>query len=304
MSSRPSPADRANIQTEHRNPRTAHLHTLSTRECVDLLRAEDAAVLSALEAAAPALTDFIEALTPRFLSGGRLIYVGAGTSGRLGVLDASESPPTFQLEPGRIVGLIAGGDPALRVSSEGLEDDPEGATAELQGLAVTDADCVLGIAAGATTPYARGSLGIAKRLASGCLTGFLTCAACEAPSDVDHLIVLPTGPEVLTGSTRMKAGTATKLALNTISTTLMIRTGRVYENLMVDLRATNDKLRDRAARIVSTLTGLSREEAFGLLDGAGGSVKVAVVMHRRGIPKQDALSLLEAHEGRLDRALG
>lgn len=304
MSNTPPPTDRAHIQTEHRNPRTTQLHTLSTRECVDLLRTEDAAVLSALEAAAPALTAFIEALTPRFLAGGRLVYVGAGTSGRLGVLDASEAPPTFQLEPGRIVGLIAGGDSALRVSSEGLEDDPDGVAPELQGLGLTDADTVVGIAAGATTPYARGALTVAKGLAPGCLTGFLTCSACDAPPHADHLIVLPTGPEVLTGSTRMKAGTATKLALNTISTTLMIRTGRVYENLMVDVRATNNKLRDRAARIVSTLTGLSREEAFGMLDGAGGSVKVAVVMHRRGVAKQDALSLLEAHEGRLDRALG
>ena len=303
MSNTPPPTDRAHIQTEHRNPRTAQLHTLSTRECVDLLRAEDAAVLTALEAAAPALTAFIDALTPRFLAGGRLIYVGAGTSGRLGVLDASEAPPTFQLEPGRIVGLIAGGDTALRVSSEGLEDDPDGVAPELQGLGLTDADTVLGIAAGATTPYARGALTVAKGLAPGCLTGFLTCSACDAPPHADHLIVLPTGPEVLTGSTRMKAGTATKLALNTISTTLMVQTGRVYENLMVDVRATNDKLRDRAARIVSTLTGLSREEALGVLDGAGGSVKVAVVMHRRGVAKQDALSLLEAHEGRLDRAL-
>lgn len=303
MSNTPPPTDRAHIQTEHRNPRTTQLHTLSTRECVDLLRTEDAAVLAALEATAPALTAFIEALTPRFLAGGRLVYVGAGTSGRLGVLDASEAPPTFQLEPGRIVGLIAGGDAALRVSSEGLEDDPDGAAPELQGLGLTDADTVLGIAAGATTPYARGALPVAKSFAPGCLTGFLTCSACEVPPHADHLIVLPTGPEVLTGSTRMKAGTATKLALNTISTTLMVQTGRVHENLMVDVRATNDKLRDRAARIVSSLTGLSREEAFGLLDRAGGVVKVAVVMHRRGVDRGEAAALLEAHEWRLDRAL-
>ena len=303
MTTNPGPTDRAHIATELRNPRTARLHTLSTRECVDLLRNEDAAVLAALEAAAPALTAFIEALTPRFLAGGRLIYVGAGTSGRLGVLDASEAPPTFQLEPGRIVGLIAGGDHALRVSSEGLEDDPEGSAAELQRLGLTDDDTVLAIAAGATTPYARGSLAIAKRLAPNCLTGFLTCSPCEPPPHADHLIVLPTGPEALTGSTRMKAGTATKLALNTISTTLMVRTGRVYENLMVDLRATNEKLRDRAARIVSTLTGLGRDEAFALLDRAEGGLKVAVVMHRLGLDEQDARSLLEASDGRLDRVL-
>ncbi len=298
------PPDRSHISTEGRNPRSASLHTLSTRECVDLLRAEDAAVLTALEAAAPALAAFIDVLIPRFIAGGRLIYLGAGTSGRLGVLDASEAPPTFQLEPGRIVGLIAGGDLALRRSSEGLEDDPDGAHANLESLALTDADTILGIAAGATTPFVLGSFPLAKSFAPGCLTAFLTCSPCNQPPNVDCLIVLPTGPEVLTGSTRMKAGTATKLALNTISTTLMVRTGRVYENLMVDLRATNDKLRDRAARIISTLTGLERDRALALLDAAGGSVKVAVVMHRQGVSATEAGVLLDAHGGRLDRALG
>lgn len=308
----PQPSDRAHISTEQRNPRTLHLHTTTVRECVDVIRAEDAAVLGALEAAAPALTAFIEALVPRFAKSGRLVYAGAGTSGRLGVLDAAEAPPTFQVEHGRIVGLIAGGDPALRESSEGLEDDPEGAAAALLALGLTGDDTVLGIAAGATTPYARGALSIAKRLAPGCLTGFLTCSACEKPADADHLIVLPTGPEVLTGSTRMKAGTATKLALNTISTTLMVQTGRVYENLMVDVRASNDKLRDRAARIVSELTGFSRDEAFVLLDRAGSgtdakaggaSVKVAVVMHRLGLGAAEARERLRAAGERLDRAL-
>ncbi|MDQ7014709.1 MAG: N-acetylmuramic acid 6-phosphate etherase [Planctomycetota bacterium] len=302
------PTDRAHISTEQRNPRTLHLHSTSVRACVDLIRAEDAAVLEALEAAAPALTAFIENLVPRFAEGGRLIYVGAGTSGRLGVLDAAEAPPTFQVEPGRVVGLIAGGDRALRVSSEGLEDDPEGAAAELLALGLTGDDTVLGIAAGATTPYARGALSIAKRLAPGCLTGFLTCSACERPPHADHLIFLPTGPEVVTGSTRMKAGTATKLALNTISTTLMVQTGRVYENLMVDVRASNAKLRDRAARIVSTLTGLSRDEAFALLEHAGGSagegsVKVAVVMHRLRLSAAAAQERLDAVGGRLDRVV-
>ncbi len=312
----PQPTDRAHIGTEQRNPRTLHLHTTSVRECVDLIRAEDAAVLHALEAAASALAAFIEDLVSRFArdggrkgggggggGGGRLVYVGAGTSGRLGVLDAAEAPPTFQVEPGRIVGLIAGGDRALRASSEGLEDDPEGAAAELRALGLTGNDTVLGIAAGATTPYARGALSIAKRLAPGCLTGFLTCSACEQPAHTDHLIFLPTGPEVVTGSTRMKAGTATKLALNTISTTLMVQTGRVYENLMVDVRASNAKLRDRAARIVSTLTGLSRDEAFALLDRAGGSVKVAAIMHRCGLSAEAARSRLDAGDGRLDRVL-
>lgn len=297
------PPDRSHIATEQRNPRSMKLHALSTRECVDLLRTEDAAVLSALEAAAPALTEFIDALIPRFLRGGRLIYLGAGTSGRLGVLDASEAPPTFQIEHGRIVGLIAGGDLALRKSSEGLEDDPRGAEVELRRLHLRDDDTILGIAAGATTPYVLGAFSAAKALAPACLTAFLSCSACDKPEHADRLIMLPTGPEVLTGSTRMKAGTATKLALNTITTTLMIRTGRVYENLMVDLRATNDKLRDRAARIISTLTDLSRDEALALLEAAGGRVKTAVVMRRCDVSCEQADARLARHGGRLALAL-
>ncbi|HZW11128.1 MAG TPA: N-acetylmuramic acid 6-phosphate etherase [Phycisphaerales bacterium] len=296
--------DRSHIATEQRNPRSLSLHTLSTRECVDLIRNEDAAVLAALESAAPALAEFIDALIPRFAAGGRLIYLGAGTSGRLGVLDASEAPPTFQLEHGRIVGLIAGGDAALRRSSEGLEDDPRGALADLERLTLRDQDTLLGIAAGATTPYVLGSFAIAKEIAPDCLTALLTCSPCDRPPHADHLIVLPTGPEVLTGSTRMKAGTATKLALNTISTTLMVRTGRVYENLMVDLRATNDKLRDRAARIIAALTGLPRDDALALLHGAGGRVKTAVLMHRLSLDREAAEARLAACGDDLSRALG
>ena len=297
------PPNRAHISTEHRNPRSTNLHTLSTRECVDLLRTEDAAVLAALEHAAPALTAFIEALIPRFESGGRLIYLGAGTSGRLGVLDASEAPPTFQLPEGRIIGLIAGGDPALRRSSEGLEDNPDGARTDLDKLHLTDNDTLLGIAAGATTPFVLGAFPIAKQLAPNCLTAFLTCSPTDKPPHADHLILLPTGPEVLTGSTRLKAGTATKLALNTISTTLMIQTGRVYQNLMVDLRATNDKLRDRAARIITTLTDLPREDALALLDAADSRVKTAIVMHKLQLPREAAESHLAAHDNRLDQSL-
>jgi N-acetylmuramic acid 6-phosphate etherase len=297
------PADRAHIATEQRNPRTMRLHEMSVRECVDAIRREDAAVIEALEDAAPALAGFIEDVAPRFALGGRLVYLGAGTSGRLGVLDAAEAPPTFQLEHGRIVGIIAGGDGALRRSSEALEDDPEGARPELEALALTDKDSVLAIAAGATTPYARGGLAVAKRLSPGCCTGFLACAPTEAPPACDHLIVAPTGPEALTGSTRMKAGTATKMALNTISTTLMVQTGRVHENLMVDLRATNDKLRDRAARILAALTGLQRDAAFGLLARAGGAVKTAAVMHLRNVGREEAERRLSEAGDRLDRAL-
>lgn len=304
----PAPsADRAHIDTERRNPRSAALHTLSVEELVALINREDRAVLAALRQAGPALTGFIRAVEPRFCRArdpGRLIYLGAGTSGRLGVLDASEAPPTFHVEHGRIVGLIAGGDGALRRSSEGMEDDPDGALGELRALKLTRADSVLAIAAGGTTPYALGALVLAKRLAPGCVTGLLCCTELPAkPRACDHLIVLRTGPEVLTGSTRMKAGTATKLALNTISTTLMVRSGRVYGNLMVDVRATNAKLVDRGARIISTLTGLGRDDALDALSLADGSVKVAVVMVRLGVSASAAAAKLKAAGGDLGRVI-
>lgn len=296
--------DRAHIATEQRNPRTLDLDTLSPDALVDTLLREDEAVLAALRAAAPALAAFLRAVEPGFLAGGRLVYVGAGTSGRLGVLDASEAPPTFQIPDGRIVGIIAGGDAALRRSSEGLEDDPSGAGPDLARLALTDRDAVLAIAAGGTTPYAVGALAIAKSAAPRCTTALLTCSPVPRPAAADHLLLLHTGPEALTGSTRMKAGTATKLALNTLSTALMVRSGRVYQNLMVDLRASNAKLRDRAARIVATLTGLPRESALALLDQAGGAAKTAVVMARLGVARADAEARLAAAGGRLRDVIG
>ena len=298
-----APADRGAISTELRNPRTMDLHRLSAREVVERIQSEDSAVLRAMEEARSELTALIESAEAGFAAGGRLVYVGAGTSGRLGVLDASEAPPTFQVEPDRVVGIIAGGDSALRKSSEHMEDDPEGAAGELRGLALTGRDTVIGLAAGGTTPYVRGAIGMAKELEPGCVTGFVTCSRVETPAGTDHHVFLDTGPEVLTGSTRMKAGTATKLALNTISTTLMIRTGRVHENLMVDLRATNEKLRDRAARIVATLTGLTRGESLALLDRAGQEVKTAVVMERLGVSASEARGLLERRGGRLGGVL-
>jgi N-acetylmuramic acid 6-phosphate etherase len=301
-------ADRSHIATEKRNPRTKNLHTLSARDCVDLIHQEDREVLHAMKRVSKTISRFIEAAEPGFLAGGRLVYVGAGTSGRLGVLDASEAPPTFQVEPGKIVGIIAGGDSSLRKSSEGKEDDPRGAWPELEALNLTSKDTVIAIAAGGTTPYALGALEFCKQESRPAdhrpLTALLVCTTMDQPAAADHLIVLKTGPEVLTGSTRMKAGTATKMTLNTISTTLMVRSGRVYENLMVDVRATNAKLRDRAARIVATLTGLSREECFELLDKAGGSVKTAVVMHKLGLEREGAEERLSAANGRLEQAIG
>ncbi len=298
------PRNRAAIATERRHPRSRALHRLSAAAIVRLINRADRAVPVAVGRAAGALSAFIEDAESGFLAGGRIIYIGAGTSGRLGVLDAAEAPPTFQVPPGRIIGLIAGGARALRRSSEGLEDDPAGAQRALERLRLSARDSLLGIAAGGTTPYVLGALLYAARLVPGINTGLMTCTPLAKPPGARHLIVLPTGPEVLTGSTRMKAGSATKMALNIVSTTLMVRAGRVYENLMVDLSARNDKLRDRAARIITLLTGISRPRAFRLLARAGGVVKTAVVMQRLGLSRPRAQTLLARHAGRLDLALG
>lgn len=297
------PADRSFLITEQRNIRTMSLHKFSVEECVRIINEENCSVFLAMEKAEERLTVFIESVETRFKMGGRLIYVGAGTSGRLGVLDASEIPPTFQERSDRIIAIIAGGDSALRRSSEGKEDDITGAKSELDALSLTKNDTILGIAAGGTTPYVLGALSYAKQCEESIFTALMVCTPISIPPNVDHLIVIGTGQEILTGSTRMKAGTATKLALNTISTTLMIRSGKVYENLMVDVRATNDKLCDRAARIIASLTGLNRKQCFELLTSAGGSAKIAVVMHHCGVSRKDAESLLDACGNRLDNIM-
>jgi N-acetylmuramic acid 6-phosphate etherase len=302
------------VDTEQPSSASSDLHALDVAACVDLMNQSNREVLLAVERGREALVGFVRALEGRFgpceesigsgLVRGRLIYVGAGTSGRLGVLDASEAPPTFCVPPGLIVGLIAGGDTSLRRSSEGREDEPDGARAELESLGLTHRDSVLAIAAGGTTPYALGALKLAKELAPGCVTGLLTCARVGSVPHCDHLIVMVTGAEILTGSTRLKAGTATKIALNTISTALMVRAGRVYGNLMVDVRATNSKLRDRAARVVSSVTGLGRAEALAALDRAGGHAKTAIVMAKLGIDEASAQAKLADVHGRLDRLIG
>jgi N-acetylmuramic acid 6-phosphate etherase len=299
----PAIPDRAAILTEQRNPSSQELHRLDAAGIVALFNRENHAVLAAMEAAETALARLLAAIEPGFLRGGRLIYLGAGTSGRLGVLDASEIPPTFQLPPERVIGIIAGGDGSLRRSSEGKEDEPLGAVPELERLGLTAADAVIGIAAGGTTPYVQGALAWAKGLTSAPLTALLSCAPLPQPPGCDHLVVLATGPEIVTGSTRLKAGTATKLALNTISTALMVRLGKVYGNLMVDMRASNVKLRDRAARIITSLTQANRDEAFRLLDAADGQVKVAVVMQRRSLDAAAARAVLAAAADRLDQVL-
>lgn len=303
ISPRP-PADRSGVWTERPNPRSANLHRLSVSELVALFIEEDREVFRALEEARRDLAEFIGAAEVGFNAGGRLIYLGAGTSGRLGVLDASEAPPTFQVPPDRVIGIIAGGDLSLRRSSEGAEDDPEGAVPELERLNLTPADTVLGIAAGGTTPYVLGALEWVSSNSPETLTGLLTSSPPPTPPRARHLIVLNTGPELIAGSTRLKAGTAAKMVLNIISTALMVRSGRVYRNLMVELRPTNEKLRDRAARIVMELTGLSRPQALHLLDECDGKVKVAVVMARLHLSAADAAATLAAHHNRLDEVLG
>lgn len=297
------PRDRGDIGTEQRNQRSMGLGAMSARACAELINREDRRVAEAVEEARESIIALIEAAERGFVEGGRLVYLGAGTSGRLGVLDAAEAPPTFQVDHGRVVGLIAGGDAALKRSSEGLEDDAAGAHAELDALTLTPNDTLIGITSGGTTPYVLGGLEHANTIKDSPLIALITCTSVERFSFLDHIITLDTGPEVLTGSTRMKAGTATKMVLNMISTTLMVRDGRVYENLMVDLRATNEKLRDRAARIIAELTDLSRPAALDLLDQARGIVKVALVMHHRHLTRELAEQLLIEKKGYLGSIL-
>lgn len=296
------PPDRGYLLTERRNDKTRDIDTLDTVGLLNLMVDQDAAVIEAVRQATPALAALIDAIVRGMSRSGRLIYLGAGTSGRLGVLDASECPPTFFTDPTRVVGIIAGGDAALRTSSEGAEDDPNGARTELEHLQLNEHDTVIGIAAGGTTPYVLGAIDIAK--AGGATTALMCCTSVVKPQAADHLVVLAVGPEVVTGSTRMKAGTATKLALNTISTATMIRLGKTWGNLMVDLRASNVKLRDRAMRILAQQCDLSRDQAGRLLDEAGGRVKLALVMSRLNVDPAEARRLIDENAGRLRPLLG
>lgn len=293
------PTDRGHVQTEHRHPDSMELDALSARECVELMIEDHKLVSNALLTVSQSLSSLISSLAERLRIGGRLIYIGAGTSGRLGVLDASECPPTFQSDPEQIIGLIAGGDSALRKSSESAEDDANGSRPELAKLKLNSNDTLIGLAAGGTTPYVLGAIKIAKSM--GAHTALITCAQPKnEPDNCDQLIVLETGPELLTGSTRLKAAGATKLALNIITTTLFIQLGKVYSNLMVDLRATNAKLTDRAIRILIELCpGLSRQTANDLLQQANGFLKAAIVMNQCGVDIDAALSLLSFHSGNL-----
>ena len=293
------------LPTEERNPRSARLDELSTSDLLSVINDEEATVAGEVRKAIPVIAEVVDAIADRFSRGGRLFYVGAGTSGRLGVLDASECPPTFSVEPSLFVGIIAGGDSALRRSSEQSEDSEAEGAADLSAHTPTPNDAVVGIAASGRTPYVLGALAaIGER---GGLSVALTCAGGgPEPSRMAVLsnlaIELATGPEVLTGSTRMKAGTATKMVLNMISTGVMVRQGAVFGNLMVNVQPSNAKLADRARRIIAAATGCDAPRAARLLTEAG-SVKGAIVMQQLGLTYAAAAARLKRAKGVLRTAL-
>ncbi|MBE3068620.1 MAG: N-acetylmuramic acid 6-phosphate etherase [Planctomycetes bacterium] len=296
------PRDLARLTTEQRNPRSRDIDRRTTLEIVDIINAEDRGVARAVGRQRRAIARAVDLVVESLRQGGRLFYVGAGTSGRLGVLDASECPPTFGTPPSMVQGIIAGGRRALVRAAEGAEDHPEDGAAAIDRRRLKPRDVVVGIAACGLTPFVRGAVERARRL--GARTVFVTCAPEVARQiEADVVITAVVGPEVVTGSTRMKAGTATKLVLNTLTTAAMIRLGKVYGNLMVDLRATNAKLRDRSERIVAELTGLSRPKARALLAKAGGFVKVAIVMHTRRAGAAEARRILDRCDQGLRRAI-
>ncbi|MDQ6827542.1 MAG: N-acetylmuramic acid 6-phosphate etherase [Gemmatimonadota bacterium] len=274
--------------TERRNPRTADIDLASPLEIVDLINAEDQTLSGIVASQREPIARAIELAEQAFRAGGRLFYIGAGTSGRLGVLDASECPPTFGTDPSMVIGMIAGGEAALTRSQEGAEDVAADGAVAMDAHSVSANDFVVGIAASGTTPYVRGAL--LRAAERGAKTGIVACSppSNEVLESVQVAILPYTGAEAVTGSTRMKAGIATKLVLNTISTGAMIRIGKTFGNLMVDLRAMSQKLVDRGERIVMEVCNVTREEARGLINDAGGSVKTAIVMQLLGVGRLDA----------------
>ncbi len=289
------------LTTELQNQKTLEIDRLPTAKMLQLINEADQEVPRAVQKVIPAITLAVDTIVDRLQRGGRLFYVGAGTSGRLGVLDASECPPTFQAPPELVQGLIAGGDGALRRSAERAEDDWEQGKLDLQEHLFTKGDVLVGIAASGRTPYVLGAVRYARSLSAATIG--LSCTAQSELAEAAEIAITPIpGPEVITGSTRMRAGTATKLVLNMLSTGAMIRLGYVYGNLMVNVQPTNDKLIDRARRIITAITDVSYGEATTLLEQAG-SVRVAVLMHKQGLTKREAEDKLNAANGRLREAL-
>ncbi|MEW1774181.1 N-acetylmuramic acid 6-phosphate etherase [Streptomyces sp. NPDC086777] len=290
------------LTTEAFRPELAEIDTLPTLDIARLMNAEDAGVAAAVALRLPQISAAIDGIAARMAQGGRLVYAGAGTAGRLGILDASECPPTFNTRPGQVVGIIAGGPAAMVTSVEGAEDSAELARTDLGALGIGPADSVVGVSASGRTPYAVGAVEHARAL--GALTVGLSCNAGSAlAAAAEHGIEVVVGPELLTGSTRLKAGTAQKLVLNMLSTIAMIRLGKTYGNLMVDVRASNEKLRARSRRIVALATGASDDEIEAALTATDGEVKPAVLVVLAGVDGPTAARLLEESGGHLRAAL-
>ncbi|MCB5724616.1 N-acetylmuramic acid 6-phosphate etherase [Mitsuokella jalaludinii] len=294
--------DLSRLTTERRNPASAHIDSCTTLEMVTIMQQEDSKIASAIEKILPEIARAIDATSQRLENGGRLFYLGAGTSGRLGILDASECPPTYGTDPELVQGLIAGGIPAIFRAQEGAEDNPGLAVHDLKEHGFSAKDVLVGIAASGRTPYVIGGLKYAREL--GALTIALACSEhAEIAALADIALTPVTGPEVVTGSTRMKAGTAQKLVLNMLSTGTMIKLGKVYGNLMVDVKASNKKLEERAIRIVMEGSGCERTEAEKALKGADGHAKLAILMVVAGVSASEGKALLERTSGHLAAAI-
>jgi N-acetylmuramic acid 6-phosphate etherase len=292
-----------NLPTEAMNPRSLDIDTMSTREIVALMGREDEGVVRAVRATAPAIVAAVDAIARVLESGGRVFFVGAGTSGRLGVLEAAEVPPTFGTPPSLVQAIIAGGEGSVFRAREGAEDDYADGAAQLERRQVTGRDAVVGISASGVTEFVRGALDRARK--AGARRVLVTCRPGRGLRPLADIVITPqVGPEIVTGSTRLKAGTATKMVLNMLTTVPMIRVGKTYGNLMVDVRTGSAKLKDRATRMVSMVTGLRRDEALALLERAGWSVKTAIVMARTGDTRRGAERRLAAARHSTRRALG
>lgn len=290
------------LLTEQRNPASAGIDRMSTAEMLRVMNAEDTKVAAAVEAALPKIGEALDRIAGAMQAGARLFYTGAGTSGRLGVLDASECPPTFNVPPDLVTGFLAGGDGALRRSVEGAEDSPEQGAEDLEAYGFQRGDVLVGIAASGRTPYVVGAMRRARALGGTAIALACTSGA-EISKHADIAIEVLCGPEVITGSTRMKAGTATKLVLNMLSTGAMVKLGHVYGNLMVNVQQTNEKLRDRARRIVEQALEIPPEDARQLLMKAAGEVKTAIAMHLLGVDAAAARERLQGANGNLRRAV-
>lgn len=292
------------LETEQRNPSTLHIDLADAREIVSLINNEDKKVAEHVESRIDEISRAIELVKDSFLKGGRLIYAGAGTSGRLGVLDASECPPTFGTDPSMVIGLMAGGNSAMFVAKEGAEDDPDSGVQDVDLLNISKNDVLCGLAASGRTPYVLGAIRRAKELGAGTImVCCVTAGRVKHDNTIDVMIDIPVGQEVIMGSTRMKSATAQKMVCNMITTGAMIRLGKVYENVMVDLKLNNKKLIERARRIIMMFTNLTYDKSTEILNKADGHVKTAIVMALGNMNKNDAITLLQKHDGFIRAAL-